>query len=142
MYLRLLIRERNDAPQPPSRVDALLARGKSHNLLLKFIRQMEQPHNLRYSTSTQSIVLGNLGPGAATTQQPLAGPGQMVTIRMGPRPWPEPLAAWLTLRAAIGQFVAYYNQRRYHEALDNVTPDDVYYGRKAATRQRRAAGRS
>lgn len=36
------------------------------------------------------------------------------------------------LQAAIGQFVGYYNQRRYHEALDNVTPDDAYYGRKKA----------
>lgn len=33
------------------------------------------------------------------------------------------------LEEAIGQYVAYYNTRRYHESLDNLTPEDVYLGR-------------
>jgi len=34
------------------------------------------------------------------------------------------------LRQAIESFVNYYNNHRYHEALDKVTPADVYHGRR------------
>ena len=33
------------------------------------------------------------------------------------------------LKAAIGGFIEYYNYRRYHEGLGDVTPYDVYTGK-------------
>ena len=42
------------------------------------------------------------------------------------------------LERAIGRFVEHYNYRRLHEALQNVTPADVYEGRQAAIVDRRA----
>ena len=33
------------------------------------------------------------------------------------------------LKLRIGEFVEYYNNHRYHESLQNLTPADVYFGR-------------
>ena len=41
------------------------------------------------------------------------------------------------LEKQIGPFVDHYNNRRYHESLNKVTPADAYLGRDTAIIERR-----
>ena len=41
------------------------------------------------------------------------------------------------LEHEIGGFIEYYNNRRLHESLQNVTPADVYHGRSQEILDRR-----
>jgi len=43
------------------------------------------------------------------------------------------------LEQAIADFVEHYNQHRYHESLDNVTPADVFFGKSKEVLSHRAA---
>ncbi len=40
------------------------------------------------------------------------------------------LACLESSEKVISEWVDYYNNRRLHEALDNITPADMYLGRK------------
>ena len=41
------------------------------------------------------------------------------------------------LEARLAEFVDYYNTRRYHESLHNLTPADIYSGRALTILARR-----
>ena len=41
------------------------------------------------------------------------------------------------LRYRLAEFVEHYNNKRYHESLDNVTPADVYFGRSQTILEKR-----
>ena len=43
----------------------------------------------------------------------------------------------VNLEKAISAFVEYYNYRRYHEGLGDVTPYDVYTGKHLVIMKRR-----
>jgi putative transposase len=53
----------------------------------------------------------------------------VVTLEHSYTPW--------AVERAVAHFVEDDNHRRYHEALQNVTPADLLYGRQAALRSRR-----
>jgi hypothetical protein len=50
----------------------------------------------------------------------------------------EPLIRKFPVRLVVdSKFVTYYNNRRCHESLDNLTPADVYFGRGPTILKRR-----
>ena len=53
-------------------------------------------------------------------------------FRSPERPSRTLLVPGFAVERAVARFVEDYNHRRYHEALQNVTPADAFHGRQAA----------
>jgi RNA-directed DNA polymerase len=58
---------------------------------------------------------------------------QTLQARLNLLVYPSPEA----LERAMAEFIDYYNHHRYHEGIGNVTPADVYYGRREEILKRR-----
>ena len=71
-------------------------------------------------------VLLHLSPG---TKEDTASMKNVVRLENHYSPW--------ELERALARFVEYYNHERLHEAIGNVTPDDMYHGRQRAILSRR-----
>ena len=65
----------------------------------------------------------------------LAAPYHPQTLKLDVNQVPYEMPS--DLEEALAAFVTYYNYRRYHKALGNVTPADVLEGRKEGILQRR-----
>jgi putative transposase len=89
-------------------------------------KQMDHVRGAPYHPMTQ----GKIERWHRSMTSPCARPGKNV-VRL------ENYYSPSELEAAIGAFVKYYNNARYHEALDNLTPADVYFGRAEEVKGRR-----
>jgi len=58
---------------------------------------------------------------------------QTLKARLNLLVYPSPEA----LERAMAEFITFYNHERYHEGIGNVTPADVYYGRRGEILKRR-----
>ncbi|MFC2116890.1 integrase core domain-containing protein, partial [Bacteroidota bacterium] len=45
------------------------------------------------------------------------------------------------LNQRLSEFIEYYNNFRYHESLNNLTPADVFYGRDQEILEKRQRGK-
>ena len=86
--------------------------------------------NLHYSWNKEFLEAGKRRMMGDTKRQ--ATSGEVRTLRQENSQLKELLENYYLpweLEHQIGRFVDYYNHRRVHESLDNLTPADVYHGR-------------